>query len=138
MIKQFFSSQGFWQEGGLAAVRIITGLLMIYHGWEVFDTSKMTDYAKWLTDLKFLTPVLMAYVGKGAELAGGILLTVGLLTRPAAIALAVTMAVICFGMGKGRIWMEDQHPFLFILLATVFFFTGGGKWSLDRVLFDRR
>jgi putative oxidoreductase len=48
------------------------------------------------------------------------------------------MAIICFGIGKGRVFMEDQHPFLFILLAFVFFFTGPGKWSLDYLLFERR
>ena len=52
----------------------------------------------------------------------------------AAVALAITMAVICFVMGKGRIFTDDQHPFLFILLAAVFFFLGAGKWSLDHRL----
>ena len=62
----------------------------------------------------------------------------GLFTRLAIIPLAITMAIISFGIGKGRIFMEDQHPFLFILLAFVFFFTGPGKWSLDYLLFERK
>ena len=135
MIKKFFSPYGLWQEAGLAIIRIIVGLFMAYHGWEVFDGVKMNDYAKWLTELHFPAPNLMAYLGKGIELVSGVLLVLGLFTRIAVIPLAVTMAVICFGMGKGRIFMEDQHPFLFVLLALVFFFTGPGKWSVDEVVF---
>jgi uncharacterized membrane protein YphA (DoxX/SURF4 family) len=70
-------------------------------------------------------------------LASGTFLTVGLLTRLAVIPLAITMTVICFGMGKGRIFLEDQHPFLFVLLSLVFFFAGSGKWSLDQAIFGR-
>lgn len=138
MIRQLFSpSHSLWLHGGLALIRVITGLFMIYHGWEVFDENKMREYTKWLTDLSFPSPPFMAYAGKASELLSGICLTLGLLTRIAVIPLAVTMAVICFGMGHGRIFTEDQHPFLFLLLAGVFFFAGPGKWSLDQALFGK-
>src|SRR5688572_7741804 len=138
MIRSFLSPRGLWQNSGIAMIRIILGVFMIYHGWEVFDPGKMNEYSKWLTDIKFPSPRLLAYLGKAIELISGILITVGLFTRLAIIPLAVTMAIICFGIGKGRIFMEDQHPFLFILLAFVFFFTGPGKWSLDYLLFERK
>jgi uncharacterized membrane protein YphA (DoxX/SURF4 family) len=41
-------------------------------------------------------------------------------------------------VGDGKIWYEDQHPFLFVLLAAVFFFTGPGKWSIDYLLFNKK
>lgn len=135
MTNRFLSPYGFWQDGALAVARIITGLFMIYHGWEIFDTTKMNEYAKWMTDLDFPRPSTMAYLGKGAELVSGVLLFLGLTTRLAALILAVTMMAIAFSMGKGRVFMEDQHPFLFVVLAFLFFFTGPGKWSVDRVLF---
>jgi putative oxidoreductase len=138
MIKSFLSPGGLWQNSGIAMIRIIVGVFMIYHGWEVLDASKMNEYSKWLTEIRFPSPRLMAYLGKSIELISGILITVGLFTRLAIVPLAITMAIICFGIGKGKIFMEDQHPFLFILLAFVFFFTGPGKWSLDYILFERR
>ncbi len=107
---------------------------MIYHGWEIFDSEKMNEYSKWMTDLKFPAPAFMAYLGKGSELIGGILLLIGWLTRPAAIILAITMSAIAFGMGHGRIFTEDQHPFLFVVLSMVFVFTGAGRYSIDRYL----
>jgi uncharacterized membrane protein YphA (DoxX/SURF4 family) len=127
-----------WFNGGLALIRVITGLFMAWHGWEVFDGNKMQEYTKWLTDLSFPSPSFMAYAGKVSELLSGVLLVLGLLTRLAVIPLAVTMTLICFGMGHGRIFTEDQHPFLFVLLAGVFFFAGPGKWSLDRLLFGNQ
>ena len=111
---------------------------MVFHGWEVFDSDKMNGYSKWLSDLHFPAPVLMAYLGKGSEFAGGVFLTLGLLTRLAIIPIIATMCIICFGMGKGKIFMDDQHPFLFILLCLVFFFCGPGRYSLDKIIFRKK
>jgi putative oxidoreductase len=40
-------------------------------------------------------------------------------------------------MGEGKIFTDSQHPFLFALLAAVFFFNGPGPWSLDYHFFKR-
>ncbi|HEY0751017.1 MAG TPA: DoxX family protein [Chitinophagaceae bacterium] len=136
MVKRLLSPGGLWYHEGLALVRVTTGILMIYHGYEVFMGDKMDGYNQWLTDLKFPSPAFMAYLGKGAELVGGILLTLGLFTRLAAILLAITMAVVCFGMGDGKFLTNDQHPFLFVLISLLFFFTGAGKYSLDSLFFN--
>lgn len=114
-----------------ALLRIITGLFMLLHGWEVFDSAQMADYAKWLTDLHFPAPALMSYLGKGAEFASGILLTIGLFTRFATIPMILTMLGVAFGMGHGKVWYEDQHPFMFVLLGVLFLSGGAGKWSAD-------
>lgn len=137
-MNRLLSPSPLWQHQGLGILRIIVGLFMVYHGLEVFDSNKMNEYSKWMVDLKLPAPAFMSYLGKSAELITGILLAIGLFTRPAAIVLAITMSFIAFFIGKGRIHMEDQHPFLFVLLALVFFFTGPGKWSFDGVLFRGR
>ena len=133
----FFSAQGFAQHTGLGLIRIIVGAFMVYHGLEVFLHDKMVGYAQWLSDLHFPAPSTMAYLGKGSELVGGIFLLLGLFTRLAVIPLIITMGVIAFGMGHGKIWMDDQHPFLFMLLCLVFFFYGPGRFSLDKLLFKK-
>ena len=137
MFKYFFSAQSLWQYTGLGLIRILVGAFMIYHGLEVFDQDKMNGYGKWLSDLHFSNPSIMAYLGKGTELVGGVFLALGFLTRLFLIPLIITMAVISFKMGHGKIFMDDQHPFLFILLFLVFFFTGPGRWSLDKIVFRK-
>jgi len=138
MIKRFLSPSPLWQQTGITFIRIIVGLFITYHGLEVFDKQKMTDYAKWLTDLHFPSPLFMAYLGKGIEFVAGLLFLLGLFTRIAIIPLIITMLIITFGMGKGKIYMDDQHPFLFVLLFLVIFFTGPGNFSLDHILFQKK
>lgn len=138
MKDRMFSLSPYFLSIGFAAIRVVTGILMTYHGVEVLDGNKMHGYGQWLNDLKFPNPDFMAYLGKGTELVSGFLLVLGLFTRLAALALAITMLLICFGMGKGRIFTDDQHPFLFVLMAALFFFTGAGKWSLDHYFFGYR
>jgi putative oxidoreductase len=116
---------------GLAVIRIITGLLMAYHGLEIFESAQMQEYASWDSIKSMPFPAFWAYLGKGAELVGGILLTIGFMTRPAAILIALTMLFICFKIGNGKFWYDAQHPFLFVLLSMIYFFTGPGKWSVD-------
>lgn len=137
MNKFFSPSCKIWHEPGMAFVRMMTGLFLAYHGWEIFNEQKMLDYAKWLSDLHFPNAAFMSYLGKVAELVSGLLLTLGLFTRLAVVPLVATMLVISFGMGKGKIFYEDQHPFLFVLLGLVFFFAGPGKYSLDQLLFGK-
>jgi putative oxidoreductase len=123
------------QKSGLAIIRIITGLLMLYHGLELFDSSKMNEYLKWEAIKKLPVPELMVYLGKLVEFVGGIFLILGFFTRAAALFLAINMFFICFYVGNGRFYYEDQHPFIFGLLCLVFFFCGAGIWSLDEKMF---
>ena len=137
-MNKFFSPSPIWQNNGLALVRIIIGASLIYHGSEMFDTIAMKEYFKW--DM-FNDPTfgkIWAYSGKVAELLAGILFLLGLFTRVACIIVMGTMLYISFFVGHGKIWYEDQYPFLFVLLGLIFFFTGPGAISLDRSLFKNK
>lgn len=134
MKKILFSSDAIWTNQILALMRIIVGIFMIYHGWEVFDKTKMNEYAGWDFFKNMSSGTFFAYLGKGAELVGGVMLTLGFMTRIACVILAATMVFVAFIMGQGRIWYEDQYPFLFVLLAIIFFFAGPGSWSVDKAI----
>ena len=127
-----------WQMQGLAALRIIVGLLMAYHGLEVFDAAKIEEYAKWESIKSLPSPLLMVYIGKGLELVTGALVAVGLFTRAAALVMAVNMFVVCFKIATGKFYYEDQHPFLFGLVGLIFFFIGPVLWSLDQLISKKR
>lgn len=131
MIKSFTTGSF---PAGLALVRVITGILLLRVGWEMFSTDKMSGYFQWLTDIRFPMPVFMAYAGKLAELAGGLSFLTGFLIRWTSIPVMITMVVITFIMGEGNL-MSDS--FLLLMLAWVFFCQGAGKWSLGYFLFGR-
>ncbi|MCW3092565.1 MAG: DoxX family protein [Ferruginibacter sp.] len=135
MPAKLFSPQPLWQSNGLATLRIITGLLMAYHGLEVFDSHQMQEYMKWDVTKTLPAPHLMIYLGKGLEFLTGIMFILGLFTRVAALLMVINMLFICFRVGHGKFYYEDQHPFLFAMLAMVFFFSGPVKWSVDQWMF---
>ena len=137
MVKYFFSYSPLYQQAGISVIRIIVGLFMVYHGWEVFDSEIMKGYTAQEAFKRYSSSLPMIYMGKAAELISGLLLTFGFLTKVAATILMFTMLYIAFFVGNGKIWYEDQHPFLFVLLALVFFFTGPGKWSVDYLRFNK-
>lgn len=137
MSNRLFSAAPLWQNNGIATLRIVTGLLMAYHGLEVFDSKTMIGYTTWEVIKKMPSPLFMVYVGKGLELVTGICLILGLFTRMAALFLFIDMIFICFKVGNGKFYYEDQHPFIFALLALVFFFTGPVQWSLDKLFFNK-
>lgn len=124
-----------YYQRGVDAVRVITGFLLIYHGWEVFMPEKMKMYAGWFADKKYPMPEFWAYAGKAAELVAGIGFALGIFVRLSAVISIVAFAGIIFMLGgKGKIFTDDQHPFLFILLSLVFLFTGSGPFSLGNII----
>ena len=98
----------------------------------------MNEYIAWDIFKKSSSPSFMAYMGKTAELVAGFLLAIGLFTRIASIIIIGTFIYIPFFVGNGKIWYEDQYPFLFALFGFVFFFAGAGKWSIDNILFHKK
>ena len=126
------------QSLGIALVRIITGILLVYHGWESFDGEKMKMYTGWFVERNYSNPAAWAYAGKIGELLAGAGFVLGFLTRLASLACIAAFSGIIFILGdKGKIFEGDQHPFLFILLALVFFVTGPGMLALDNILFKK-
>jgi putative oxidoreductase len=118
----------------IGIVRIVVGLLITYHGLEIFNKEIMNGYLTWDV-FKFSNAETIVYLGKASELLSGILLVLGLFTRVGALLCIGTLSYVTFVVGHGKFWYDDQHPFLFVLFGVFFFFTGPGKWSLDGVLF---
>jgi putative oxidoreductase len=131
--KMIGTSNGIWQAGTII-LRVVAGLIIFRYGLEIFSQDKMAGYSSWLADLGFPSPRLMATVGKVIELAGGLLMAIGLFTRLAAVPLIITMSVICFVMGEPEFLAADAS-LLLMLIYLHFLFTGPGKLSLDYILF---
>ncbi len=132
MFKKLVTSEPWMAQQALAVVRIVLGLLVIYHGQEVFNPQLMNEYAGWAP---FQGPAgkVMVYVGKSTELLAGVSLFLGAFTRAGALLLIGALTYITFFVGQGRFWYEDQHPFMFVLLGVIYFFYGPGSWSVDRL-----
>ena len=118
-MKKLFSSAPIYPDKALGGIRIVVGLLLAYHGFEVFDRETMQSYLTW-DSFKSGKGEFLVYLGKASEFISGVLLTVGLFTRLGALIAVGTLGYITFFVGNGRFWYEDQHPFMFVLFGVLF------------------
>jgi putative oxidoreductase len=137
-MKQLFSSQPIWANQGIGIIRIIIGCLLIFHGWEVFDAAKMNGYVTWDMFKNNSSGKFLVYLAKSAEFVAGILFVLGFFTRIASLLTIATFIGITFFVGHGKFWMDDQHPFLFAVFGLLFFFTGAGSFSLDKLILKNK
>ena len=72
-------------------LRVMAGIIMAAHGWQKLIEFGPANFGRLLADLGVPLPVFMGYVVTFVEFIGGILLIVGLLSRLAALILAIEM-----------------------------------------------
>jgi putative oxidoreductase len=127
-----------WAPRTLSLLRIISGLLLFVSGWmKVYGYPEYPGYPAPPFDITTLTGVAGAI-----ETAGGILLALGLFTRPAAFVCSGQMAFAYFlGHAGQSFWPQINGGFAPLLLCFIFFhfvFAGGGSISVDALLAKRR
>jgi putative oxidoreductase len=85
-------------------------------------------------------PPILAYLSCFTEFLGGLCLAIGLLTRPAAFAVAINMAVATIEvLPKGFIGPGGAaFPFSLMMVALALLLTGGLAYSLDSIVFRPR
>ena len=122
-----------------AFMRFCTGMVLVPHGVQKFFFGGAAATAK--AALSGLGPdlsLLVAYATGCVELFGALFLAIGLLTRLAALAIVVEMAVIIFVIlwPNGYFWTNRgfEYALLWGLLALACCFRGGGRYSVDRLL----
>lgn len=117
---------GVWTPRMLSVLRIMTGLLFLEHG-----TQKLLSFPT--STFPELPPLL--WVQGAIEIVGGVLIIVGLFTRPVAFILAGNMAVAYFMAHAPKNFFPALNGgdaailycFIFLYLALA----GGGSWSID-------
>lgn len=119
-------------------VRVVTGLWMMPHGAQkLFGLFGGDPHAVAGFFAKIgLTPALpMVYLAGSVEFFGGLLLVLGLWTRPAAAAAAVLMLVTVFKvhLANGFFWTAGgfEYPLMWAVLAVAILLRGAGPLSLD-------
>lgn len=121
------------------------GIIFIAHGAQKlfgwFGGHGLQGTGQWMESIGIAPGVLMAAMAGGAEFFGGIALIIGLLTRPAAAALALAMLVAIFGVHfeQGLFVANNGYEFALTLFAAAasLMVTGAGAASVDRALSDR-
>jgi putative oxidoreductase len=121
--------------------------IRLYWGWQFAQTGlgKLRNQPKiveFFTSLNIPFPALNAHFVSGLEFFGGILLIIGLFSRPIALLLTGSMfvaywtadhdALVSIFSNPGKFYGAD--PFTFLFAAVLIFAFGPGKFSLDALI----
>ncbi len=124
-------------------IRFFTGLILVPHGAQKlfgwFGGRGLEATGAGLAKNLGLEPgVFWAALLGGTEFFGGLLVAVGLLTRPAAVGIVIIMAVAIFTvhLPNGFFWGAGgyEYPMLWGLVALAIAFRGGAEMSIDRAI----
>jgi len=130
------SSPSPWSDRMLAILRIVAGLVFISAG-----TMKLFGFPHSPVQMPPFTLLSEIGIAGILETFGGLLIVLGLLTRPVAFVLAGEMAVAYFQFHFPQSFYPTVsngvpavlYCFLFLYLAVA----GGGAWSLDSAISRR-
>lgn len=122
-----------WQPRVLALLRITTGYMFLLHGTgKLFGIPMIGKGTVQLMSLSGVAGML--------EVAGGVLLVLGLFTRPAAFIVSGEMAFAYFmGHAMPQGWVlaplmnRGESAALFCFIFLYLSVAGPGAWSLDRL-----
>ncbi len=127
------------------ALRIPVAIIFIAHGAQKlfawFGGYGLEGTGQWMASIGLEPGYQLALLAGSAEFFGGIALLIGLLVRPAALILSITMLVAIFSVHfvNGLFLSNNGYEFGLALFAISIslMFSGAGKVSLDNVLKQR-
>jgi putative oxidoreductase len=124
------------------ALRIPIGIIFMAHGAQKlfgwFGGYGLEGTGGWMESIGLAPGFIMALMAGSAEFFGGLFILLGLLTRPAALALSFTTVVAIFSVHftNGLFMSNNGYEFGLVLLAACvsLAFSGAGKLAVDNVL----
>ena len=127
---------------GALALRVPVGIIFMAHGAQKlfgwFGGYGLEGTGQWMASIGLGPGVFMAFLAGSAEFFGGLFILLGLLTRPAAASLAITMLVAIFAVHfeNGLFMSNNGYEFgLALLAASVSLaFSGAGKAAIDETI----
>jgi putative oxidoreductase len=125
---------------GLAILRVVIGIVFIAHGAQKFFVFGIDGATAAFGQMGVPFPALTAPLTAAVEILAGSALIIGLLTRLAALGLAINMlGAILLVRAQGGFFAPKGMEFELTLFAAALAlaFTGAGRYSVDAVLAER-
>jgi putative oxidoreductase len=115
-----------------ALLRLSAGAILIPHGVQELLFRGNAPPGRYLLAWGLKEPLEGAWALALLEAIGGVMLALGLLSRPVALVLAAEMAwATTVHLKLGWTWTTAEYPALLLVLCVAVFFRGGGRYSLD-------
>lgn len=118
---------------GLLVLRAVAGLALAFsHGLGKVPPSER--FVERVAGMGLPMPELFAWLSATAEFGGGLLLLLGLLTRPVAFLIIGNMAVVTFLGHAGDPFGDREAAVLYGAIAILYLLAGAGRYSLDALV----
>ena len=118
---------------GLLLLRVIAGVALAYaHGMGKVPPSE--GFMGRLGEMGLPAPEMFAWLAALAEFGGGLLLAIGLFTRPAALLVVGNMLIVTLMAHAGDPFGDREKAVLFGAIALLYLLAGAGRYSLDALL----
>lgn len=123
-------------------LRLAAGLMFLPHAlWKVgyFSGPGLPGFIKFFDKVGYSPGAFWGPTILGIEIVGGVLLAIGLFTRPIALILFIEMLVIThFHWPRGFFFNAQgggyEYPMMWAAVLLYFVIRGGGDWSVDAKL----
>ncbi len=121
-------------ETGLFLLRVFAGLALAFsHGYAKIETANRFISGA-VSGLGLPAPMFFGWAAIGAEFLGGLLLALGLLTRPAAFFILCVMLTAVFGVHAADPFGKKELALLYGFIALAFLFIGSGRFGFDSLI----
>lgn len=136
-MKKLLNCNCFQKFGAVAplVLRVAVGLIFAMHGWQKLTVMQIGGVEGMLNALGFPMAGILAPILIIAELAGGILLILGLFTHWAAkiLSFVALVALVAVHLKNGFFMATGGYEFILLILAASVsvLITGPGKYSVD-------
>lgn len=128
-------TKSFSKDTALLILRVITGTVLIHHGFE--KLANIENFADaFVRPLHLPFPIFLSYVAAFSEIGGSWLLILGLATRFGALAIVGTISVAIYHalVTSGFNIFLLELLLLYFASATSIALTGPGDFSIDEVI----
>lgn len=131
-------------DSALLMIRLFIGACFITHGLGklgVVGSGSMVGFEGWLKSLNVPFPALQARLAMAAEIGGGMLLCLGLVTRFGALMCLFVMVVAGLIGHKGGGYLitntppGNEYTVNLAAICLLILLTGPGQYSIDNLLF---
>ena len=128
-------TKSFSKNTALLILRVITGTVLIHHGFE--KLANIENFADaFVRPLHLPFPIFLSYIAAFSEIGGSWLLILGLATRFGALAIVGTISVAIYHalVTSGFIIFLLELLLLYFASATSIALIGPGNFSIDEVI----
>jgi putative oxidoreductase len=132
MKNSILSSKPINHDAAILLLRLLFGGMFVYYGYQ--KLLAFNDILPNFEDYIGIGPKLSLILVVFAELGCGFFVLVGFLTRLTIVPIFITMVVAYFIAHAKDPFQAKQLAFIFLILSVIIFITGGGKYSIDRMI----